>query len=126
MSKDGNAYIWHRAEYVDRLDELGTFAECGALVGGDGARTISGWHNKYEDFPKIVCQAGERPAAKKYLVKTEFAEWLVRKQSEELKRDEQLYKRLRAKTAKVKQRVEDRAEDLRIAKSVQEKWSKKH
>lgn len=127
-STSGNTYIWHRPEFMDRLDELGSFAECGAVLGRDGARTVSKWHTQYDEnstnpFPKVVCSAGERSSAKKYLVKAEFADWLVRHEAEILERDQALYRRFKEDAARVKLRVENKSEDLRVAKSLQEKWS---
>lgn len=125
---NGNSYIWHRPEFMDRLDELGTFAECGAVLGRDGARTVSKWHTQYTEesdhpFPKIVCSAGERASAKKYVVKAEFADWLLVHETEILEREQKLYRRFKEDAARVKKRVEDKAEDVRIAKSLQEKWT---
>lgn len=127
-ASSGNTYVWHRPEFMERLDELGTFAECGAVLGRDGARTVSKWHNQYSadsahPFPAIVCSAGERASAKKYLVKTEFAVWLVEHEAEILERERALYRRLKEDVARVKKRVDDKAEDLRIAKGLYEKWS---
>jgi hypothetical protein len=122
-ASSGNTYVWHRPEFMDRLDELGTFAECGAVLGRDGARTVSKWHTQYENFPAVVCSAGERASAKKYLVKTEFADWLVEHEAEILEREEKLYRRFKEDTARVKKRIESKTEDVRIAKSIQEKWT---
>lgn len=124
----GNTYIWHRPKFMDRLDELGTFAECGEVLGRDGARTVSKWHNQYTEdsdnpFPTIVCSAGERASAKKYLVKAEFAAWLVEHETEILEREQQLYRRFKEDATRVKKRVEDKIEDVRVAKSLQEKWT---
>jgi hypothetical protein len=122
-ASSGNTYIWHRPEFTDRLDELGTFAECGAVLGRDGARTVSKWHTQYDNFPAVVCSAGERASAKKYLVKAEFADWLVAHEVEILERDRKLYQRFKEDAARVKKRIEEKTEDVRIAKSMQEKWN---
>lgn len=127
---DGNAFIWYRPEFIPEPDKLATFAECGAILERDGARTVSKWHNQYTEdsdhpFPKIVCAAGGRPAAKKYLVKTEFAKWLVEHEAEILEREQALYRRYKEDTARVKARVERKQEDLQAAQSLQEKWSQR-
>lgn len=129
-STSGNDYVWYRPEFMDRLDEIGTFAECGEVLGRDGARTVSKWHTQYTEgsdnpFPKIVCSAGERPSAKKYLVKSEFADWLVRHETDILEREQALYRRFKEDVARVKQRVDNKRDDLHVAKSLQENWSKK-
>lgn len=130
QERNGNAIVWHRPEFIERLDELGTFADCGAVVGDDGARTVSKWHTKYtkdtdHPFPEVVCAAGTRSTAKKYLVKAEFATWLVEHLTKSLEEDEALLKRTQEALARVKNRVGSKSEDLRVALSYQEKWSKR-
>lgn len=128
-ASSGNTYVWHRPEFMDRLDELGTFAECGEVLGRDGARTVSKWHTQYDEtsshpFPKIVCSAGERASAKKYLVKSEFADWLVQHETEILEKEQALYRRFKDDVARVRLRVENKRDDLHVAKTLQENWSK--
>lgn len=121
-------YVWHRPEFMERLDELASFAECAGLLESGNAGTVSKWGGQYgEDhsnpFPRIVCAAGTHAGAKKYLVKAEFAEWLVAHEQEILKREQELYKKYRADMARVKRRIEAHVENLRVAEGIHRKWS---
>lgn len=122
MARNGDGYIWHRPEFMERLNELATFGECGAAAGRDITKSIAKWRIQYPDFPEVVCQADHRVTAKKYLVKSEFAAWLLKHETEILDRETLLYERLKADMQRVKKRIDEKRADIRIAKDLKEKW----
>lgn len=126
MLRNGNAYVWHRPEFIDQLDELASFPACGKMVGHDSGGTISKWQRQYKDkgFPETVCTAGKHEGATKYLVKSEFAKWYMQHTADILAKDKVFLKRLQEDVARVRGRIVDKQDDVHRAKSIQEKWSK--
>jgi len=125
VSKNGNAYVWHRPKFIDELDELASFPACGKMVGHEGG-TVSKWARQYKDkgFPEPVCTAGKHEGATKYLVKSEFADWYLQHTTDILSKDKAFLKRLQADVVRVRERITSKQDDVHRAKSLQEKWSK--
>lgn len=122
MPESPSGYQWFRPEYMDRLDELATYTECGELAGRDSGRTIAAWHAKYDDFPQVVCAAGKKVSARRYLVKAEFAAWLADHEQEIFDKEQALYRRLQADLARSRQRLGEKRENLQRALQVKESW----
>lgn len=118
-----DTFVWYREEFMDRLDELVSFTECDAALGKSNG-TVSKWSHQYEDFPDIVCTANQHVAAKKYLVKSEFADWIVEHETNTLEREQGLYRKFRAQAQKVKKRIEAKVEDKRLAERLKDRWGK--
>lgn len=117
-------YIWYREEFMDRLDELVTLSGADTAIGKENVGMASKWASQYEDFPKVVCAANRHTAATKYIVKSEFAEWLVAHENSILEREKKLYQKFRNDMARVKKRMEAKLDDLHQAQRLQEHWGK--
>lgn len=124
MPESPSGYQWFREEYMDRLDELATYTECGELAGRDSGRTVAAWHAKYEDFPRTVCAAGTKVSARRYLVKAEFAEWFLAHEEGIFEKEQGLYRRLQADLARSRQRLTTKRENLQRARQIHESWAK--
>lgn len=114
-------FVWYREDYIDRLDELVSFSECDAALGKSNG-TVSKWSHQYETFPVIVCAANGHVAAKKYVVKSEIAQWVLEHEQAVLAREQELHRQFMDKAKKVKKRIEAKTEDRRLAERLLDKW----